>query len=128
MPNNKELNKKILLFDMDLIAFRSAAAVEKRSITALHKATNKSKVFNTRTELKDFLKEMGLFFEGSEDDLFLNNGNDMECVKIEEGPLFTFPFKVTFAGCEDQDGFCYNLAMLYYFYELNPYIQEELDV
>jgi hypothetical protein len=63
MPNNKELNKKILLFDMDLIAFRSAAAVEKRSITALHKATNKSKVFNTRTELKDFLKEKGLTFK-----------------------------------------------------------------
>jgi len=63
MQNNKQLNKKILLFDMDLIAFRSAAAVEKRSITALHKATNKSKVFNTRTELKDFLKEKGLVFK-----------------------------------------------------------------
>lgn len=47
---------RIALFDMDLIAYRSAAVSEKRSIEVQHIPTSKTKSFNTRTEFKDGLK------------------------------------------------------------------------
>ena len=47
---------RIALFDMDLIAYRSAAVSEKRSIEVQHILTSKTKTFNTRTEFKDGLK------------------------------------------------------------------------
>jgi hypothetical protein len=53
--NNK--GKVIALFDFDITAFRASAAIEKRSVEVLHKATGRTKVFKTRTAFKDFLKE-----------------------------------------------------------------------
>lgn len=46
----------IALFDGDIIAYRSAAVVEKRKVEVLHKSTGKTKDFDTRTEFKEFLK------------------------------------------------------------------------
>lgn len=48
--------KKVLLFDMDLIAYRAAAVSEERSIIVKHHKTGIEKAFNTRTEFKDLLK------------------------------------------------------------------------
>lgn len=47
--------KRIVIYDCDILIYRVAAACEERSITALHKKSNKSKVFKNRTEMKDFL-------------------------------------------------------------------------
>lgn len=58
--------QRILLFDMDLIAYRSAAAAEQRSIKVIHKASSRVKEFKTRTEFKEFLSEKN--FEYKEDD------------------------------------------------------------
>ncbi len=50
---------KVALFDMDLVAYRAAAAIEKRSVEVLHKSSGSKKVFNTRTEFKEFLEKQG---------------------------------------------------------------------
>ena len=50
------LRVKVALFDMDLIAYRSAAAVEERKVQVQHIKTQKIKEFKTRTEFKDILK------------------------------------------------------------------------
>jgi len=47
----------ILLTDGDIIAYRSAAAAEERSIEVTHIPTGKVKEFRTRTEFKKFLKD-----------------------------------------------------------------------
>lgn len=47
--------KRIVIYDCDILIYRVAAACEERSITALHKKSNKSRVFKNRTEMKDFL-------------------------------------------------------------------------
>lgn len=49
----------MLLFDGDMIAYRSAAAVEKRSVKITHIPTGKSRVFDTRTEFKKGLEAKG---------------------------------------------------------------------
>lgn len=41
---------------MDVVSFRSAAAAESRTVEVIHKASNRSKIFTTRTAFKDFLK------------------------------------------------------------------------
>ena len=51
-----EKQKTILLADMDVVSFRSAAAAETRAVEVIHKASNRSKIFTTRTAFKDFLK------------------------------------------------------------------------
>jgi hypothetical protein len=48
--------KKVLIIDGDLVAYRSAAAVEKRTIIAKHIKSGRTKEFNTRTELKELCK------------------------------------------------------------------------
>lgn len=47
----------IALFDLDIIAYRAAAAIEKRTVDVTHLPSGRSKVFKTRTEFKNFLKE-----------------------------------------------------------------------
>lgn len=54
MKENKK--KRILIFDMDLIAYRAASVSEERSIEVLHYKTGIKKSFKTRTEFKDLLK------------------------------------------------------------------------
>ena len=55
---------KINVFvDGDLIAYRCAAAAEKRTVDVTHIPSGKSKEFKTRTEFKKFLKEQGREFE-----------------------------------------------------------------
>lgn len=51
--------------DGDLIAYRCAAAAEKRTVNVTHLPTGKSKEFKTRTEFKKFLKEQGREFDES---------------------------------------------------------------
>ena len=48
--------RTILLVDGDVVAYRMAAAVEKRSVVVTHKASDTSKEFANRTEFKAFLK------------------------------------------------------------------------
>lgn len=49
----------VLLLDGDVLAFRAAAAVEKRSVIVTHIPTGKEKVFKNRTEFRTRLKEKG---------------------------------------------------------------------
>lgn len=51
--------KKTLIVDGDLLAYRFAAAAEKRSVIVKHLASGKEKEFPTRTEFKNFLKQAG---------------------------------------------------------------------
>ena len=51
-----EKQKTILIVDMDIVCFRSAAAAETRSVDVIHKPSNRSKIFTTRTAFKDYLK------------------------------------------------------------------------
>lgn len=53
------MSKRIALFDMDIIAYRAAAVVEKRTIEVEHIASGKSKPFDNRTAFKTFLKKQG---------------------------------------------------------------------
>lgn len=55
--------KKILIIDGDLVAYRSAAAVEKRSIIAKHIKSGRTKELNTRTELKELCKAKGITYD-----------------------------------------------------------------
>jgi 5'-3' exonuclease len=52
--------QRVLIIDGDLVAYRSAAAIEKRTIIAKHLASGRTKDFNTRTELKELLKSKGM--------------------------------------------------------------------
>lgn len=52
----------IALFDLDIIAYRAAAAIEKRTVEVTHLKSGRSKVFKTRTEFKTFLKKQGREF------------------------------------------------------------------
>lgn len=45
-----------LLIDADLIAYRSAAVCEERSVDVLHKSSGRVRNFSTRTTFKEFLK------------------------------------------------------------------------
>lgn len=49
------MKNRVALFDGDLITYRAAAAVETRSVSILHKKSQKTKVFKTRTEFKNYL-------------------------------------------------------------------------
>lgn len=51
------MNKTVILIDGDVLAYRAAAIAEKREVEVLHKASGKTKMFKTRTEFKEFLKE-----------------------------------------------------------------------
>lgn len=55
--------KKILIIDGDLVAYRSAAAVEKRTIIAKHIKSGRTKELNTRTELKELCKAKGITYD-----------------------------------------------------------------
>jgi len=57
------MTKKILIVDADLIAYRHAAAAEKRSVIVKHLKTQKEKEFDTRTAFKEFLKLKGWEFK-----------------------------------------------------------------
>jgi hypothetical protein len=58
--------KRVLLIDGDIICYRIAAICEDRSVNVLHKKSNKSKVFKTRTEFKDFLSTKQLEYTPSD--------------------------------------------------------------
>jgi len=58
--------KRILIVDADLIAYRYAAANEKRTIIAKHLKSNREKIFKTRTELKALLKEKNIEFKAED--------------------------------------------------------------
>ncbi len=50
------MSKRIAIFDADVLAFRASAAAEQRKVEVTHSPSNKTKVFKTRTEFKDYLK------------------------------------------------------------------------
>lgn len=47
----------LVVIDGDLVAYRAAAANEKRSIIATHKPTGRKKKFDNRTELKEYISD-----------------------------------------------------------------------
>jgi hypothetical protein len=53
------MSKTILLIDGDIVAFRSAAIAEERSIEVTHSPTGIKKSFKNRTEFKDSMKARG---------------------------------------------------------------------
>jgi hypothetical protein len=57
------MSERVLIVDADLIAYRYAAANEKRSIIAKHIKSGREKIFKTRTELKAFLKEKDIEYK-----------------------------------------------------------------
>lgn len=54
---------RVAIFDMDLIAYRCAAATEARTVNVTHLPTGKEKVFKTRTEFKKLLTTLDRPFE-----------------------------------------------------------------
>ncbi len=52
-----------VVIDMDMIIYRAAAAGEKRSILATHNDSGRTKSFDTRTALKDFIKDTKWVYE-----------------------------------------------------------------
>ena len=57
------MTERVLIIDADLIAYRYAAANEKRTIIAKHLKSGREKIFNTRTELKALLKSKNMEFK-----------------------------------------------------------------
>ena len=53
------MTKRVLLLDLDTPCFAAAAVAEKRSVEVTHNPSGKIKIFKTRTEFKDRLKEKG---------------------------------------------------------------------
>lgn len=49
----------VLIIDGDVLAFRMSAAIDKRSVLVTHTPTGKQKLFDTKTEFRDRLKEKG---------------------------------------------------------------------
>jgi hypothetical protein len=54
-----KMNKTVLIYDGDILAYRASAAVEKRSIDVKHLPTGKVKTFDNRTQFKDYMKDRG---------------------------------------------------------------------
>jgi len=52
-------SEKILLIDADMLAFRTSAGCEKRSVIVKHKPTGKVRIFDTRTQFRERLDEKG---------------------------------------------------------------------
>lgn len=55
------MSKRIALIDLDTPCYSSAAVCEERSVLVTHVPSQKTKVFKTRTEFKDRLKELDRF-------------------------------------------------------------------
>lgn len=53
----------VALFDLDIIAYRASAAVEQRKIEVQHLSSGNKKIFSTRTEFKNFLKDKNREYE-----------------------------------------------------------------
>lgn len=60
------MNKTIVIYDSDAIAYRAAAVVDKRVVDIKHIKSGREKTFNTRTELKDLLKSKEKVFNKEE--------------------------------------------------------------
>jgi hypothetical protein len=58
--------KKILIVDADLIAYRHAAAAEKRTVIVKHLKSGREKEFDNRTELKNLLKSKGFEYKAED--------------------------------------------------------------
>lgn len=63
-------NKKpvALLLDADIICYRSAACIEKRTVEVKHIKSGRVKVFDTRTQFKDFLKAKQFVYKAEDYD------------------------------------------------------------
>ncbi len=60
----KKKNKPVaLLIDADIVAYRSSACIEERSIEVKHIKSGRLKSFKTRTEFKEFLKSKDFPYE-----------------------------------------------------------------
>lgn len=57
------MNKTIVIYDGDALAFRASAVLDHRSVLVKHLPSGRTKVFKTRTELKDLLVSKGLEFK-----------------------------------------------------------------
>lgn len=55
-----------LLIDSDIIAYRSAACIEKRTVEVKHIKSGRVKVFDTRTQFKDFLKAKDFVYKAED--------------------------------------------------------------
>jgi hypothetical protein len=78
------MGKIIAIYDSDAIAYRAAAVVDKRFVEVEHIKTGRTKIFKTRTELKDLLKDKGKSFV-KEDYIFtdkLEPGELSSCISI----------------------------------------------
>lgn len=56
------MSKIITIYDSDAIAYRAAAVVDTRSVEVQHNKSKRTKVFKTRTEFKEFLKNKDMEF------------------------------------------------------------------
>lgn len=57
------MEKTALLIDGDIIAYRAAAVIEKKTILVTDLETKEEKEYGTRTEFKDLLKKEGIEFD-----------------------------------------------------------------
>lgn len=72
--------KRMIIFDCDIICYRASAVVEKRTIKVTHIKSNKVKEFNTRTEFKEYLKD--LKYEYVSDDYEIVDIQTPEDIKV----------------------------------------------
>lgn len=56
------MSKRIAIYDSDAIAYRAAAVVDTRSVEVEHIKSGRKKVFDTRTDFKNLLKNKGMPF------------------------------------------------------------------
>ena len=83
-----ETEGNVCIIDGSLLAFRSSAAGEKRSIVATHRASGNTKPFDNRTALKAFIKERNIKFD--EDKQF--NVTDFEIEDVVDAPAKELAF------------------------------------
>lgn len=55
-----------LLIDGDIVCYRSAACIEKRTVMVTHLKSGRAKEFDTRTEFKEFLKSKDFVYKADE--------------------------------------------------------------
>lgn len=102
MPRKKK-PETILLVDADILCFRAAAAVEKRTVIVKHLKTGQEKEFTTRTEFRKSLKER--FGEDWKSKEPRYSYEDVQTAESLSAPLHNIKarlhlFKEKFPGCK----------------------------
>ena len=96
-----------MIYDGDALAFRAAAAIEKRTVKATHIKSGRSKIFKTQTELKKLVESKGKVFskedyllEPERESLDVSVGSNIVRNQIEQinSQLFADEYLICLSG------------------------------